>query len=389
MADQLRQLPLDALHLELGGKMVPFAGYEMPVQYPMGVKAEHLHVRAKAGLFDVSHMGQAVLAAPGSEDHEAVARLIEELVPGEIVKLGPGRIRYTLLLDERGGILDDLMISRFPAGPDADGKLFLVVNAAVKDQDFSLIERHFGERASLLVLDRSLLALQGPAAHEVLATLDPEAADMPFMSTRAATLEGAEVAISRCGYTGEDGYEVSVANKDAERVARRLLEHPDVEPIGLGARDSLRLEAGLCLYGHDMDATDSPVSAGLTFAIGKRRRAEGGFRGAERVIRELHEGTDALRVGLKPLGRAPAREGAEVRSLDGEPIGRVTSGGFGPSYDAPVAMGRVRTPFAEPGTKVHLLVRGKPLEAEVVKLPFVEQRYYRGPGAAAEQGKTP
>lgn len=382
MADTLKTLPLDGLHRELGGKMVPFAGYEMPVQYPMGVKAEHLHVRSKAGLFDVSHMGQASLSLPDGvgEDgsHAEIAGLIEELVPGEITKLGPGRIRYTLLLDEHGGVLDDLMITRFPAEVGADGKLFLVVNAAVKDQDFALIEKHFAGRADLQVLDRCLLALQGPTAHEVIGAIDPGAADMPFMSMRTMMIEGRPAAISRCGYTGEDGYEISVAPEHAEAVARQLLEHPDVEPIGLGARDSLRLEAGLCLYGHDMDATDTPVSAGLTFAIGKRRREEGGFPGAERIIRELRDGTDTLRVGIKPLGRAPAREGVEVQSVDGDAIGTVTSGGFGPTYDAPVAMGRVKTAFAKPGTKVHLIVRGKPLDAEIVQLPFVEQRYYRG-----------
>ena len=373
MTDDLKRLPLDALHREIGGKMVPFAGYEMPVQYPMGVKAEHLHVRSKAGLFDVSHMGQAELVSDG--DHETTARLIEELVPGEIVGLKPGRIRYTLLLDERGGVLDDLMVTRLP---DRVGRLFLVVNAAVKGQDFALMERHFAGRARLEVMDRSLLALQGPTAHAVMAGLDPDAATMPFMSMRETTLGGVPVRLSRCGYTGEDGYEISVANADAEGLARSLLDHPDVAPIGLGARDSLRLEAGLCLYGHDMDARDTPVSAGLTFAIGKRRREEGGFAGAERVVRELREGTETLRVGLKPLGRAPAREGAEVQSEDGAPIGTVTSGGFGPTFDAPVAMGRVKTAYAEPGTRVRLIVRGKPLDAEVVRLPFVEQRYYRG-----------
>ncbi len=371
--DDLKRLPLDGLHVEVGSKMVPFAGYLMPVQYGLGVKGEHLHVRQKAGLFDVSHMGQAVLTAREG-GHEAVACLIEELVPGEILRLPKGRIRYTVLLNEEGGVLDDLMITR----TDRDGELFLVVNAAVKDQDFALIEEKLGGRASLRILDRCLLALQGPAAHEVIGALDPAAPEMPFMSMRETQLGGVPVTLSRCGYTGEDGYEISVANADAEGLARRLLAHEDVEPIGLGARDSLRLEAGLCLYGHDMDPNDSPVSASIAFAIGKRRREEGGFPGAERILRELHEGTDSLRVGLKPLGRAPAREGAEVRSADGETIGTVTSGGFGPSYDGPVAMGRVRTSHAEPGTKVNIIVRGKPLGAEVVRLPFVEQRYYRG-----------
>ncbi|MBB4658506.1 glycine cleavage system aminomethyltransferase GcvT [Parvularcula dongshanensis] len=367
----LKTLPLDALHRELGGKMVPFAGYEMPVQYAMGVKGEHLHVREKAGLFDVSHMGQAFLTA---SDHAEAASAIETLVPGEIAGLSPGRIRYTVLLADDGGVLDDLMITR----TEEDGKLFLVVNAATKDADFALIEEKLAGRAKLDVLGRSLLALQGPLAHTVIGALDPMAPEMPFMSMRHTQLEGIPVTLSRCGYTGEDGYEISVANSDAEALARRLLAHEDVAPIGLGARDSLRLEAGLCLYGHDLTEADTPVSAAITFAIGKRRRQEGGFPGAERILRELKEGCEAVRVGLRPLGRAPAREGVEVRSAEGEVIGAVTSGGFGPTFDAPVAMGRVEARFAEPGTVVHLMVRGKPMEAEVVRLPFVPQRYYRG-----------
>lgn len=378
----LKQLPLGDLHRELGGKMVPFAGYEMPVQYEKGVKAEHLHVREKAGLFDVSHMGQAFLEGPrlGEEGaHQDVANAIEQLVPGEIRKLGRGRIRYTVLLNDDGGILDDLMITRLPAAED-EGRLFLVVNAAVKEQDFALIRERLSAFANLLVLEnRALLALQGPTAHKVIGDFIPEAAEMPFMTAMDAEFEGLPILISRCGYTGEDGYELSIPADEAEFVARRLLAHDDVEPIGLGARDSLRLEAGLCLYGHDMTEAQSPVEASLQFAIGKRRRTEGGFPGAERIMKELTHGCSSVRVGIRPLGRAPAREGVEIQSTDGEVIGKVTSGGFGPTYDAPVAMGYVNAAQAEPGSKVNLIVRGKAMEAEIVTLPFVEQRYYRAP----------
>jgi aminomethyltransferase len=378
----LKTLPLDALHRELGGRMVPFAGYEMPVQYEAGIKSEHLHVRHKAGLFDVSHMGQAFLEVRdglGTEEaHLAVADAIETLIPGEIRKLGRGRIRYSLLLNDSGGIMDDLMVTRLP--DDADqGRLFLVVNAAVKDKDFAHIRERLGSRAELTVLDgRALLALQGPTAHIVMDELVPGAGEMPFMSMLDTTLDGLPMILSRCGYTGEDGYELSVPAEEAEGVARRLLAFDDVEPIGLGARDSLRLEAGLCLYGHDMDENQSPVSSGLVFAIGKRRREEGGFPGHERIARELSAGCSSVRVGIKPSGRAPAREGVEIQSTDGVSIGTVTSGGFGPSVDGPVAMGYVDHAYAEPGTTVQLLVRGKAMPAEIVRLPFVEQRYYRG-----------
>ncbi|MEM9810971.1 MAG: glycine cleavage system aminomethyltransferase GcvT [Pseudomonadota bacterium] len=378
MTESLKSLPLDALHRELGGKMVPFAGYQMPVQYPLGVKAEHLWTREKAGLFDVSHMGQAVLSVE-SGSHEDVAGLIEELVPGEIKKLGKGRIRYSVLLNNDGGILDDLMIARFPAETDREGALFLVVNAAVKDQDYAYLEDKLGGRAKLEVLDRSLLAIQGPAAADVIAGYDLNAAQMPFMSTKASSIDGIPVTLSRCGYTGEDGYELSVANDDADRLARLLLSHDAVEAIGLGARDSLRLEAGLCLYGHDMTHQDNPIAANLTFTIGKRRRMEGGFLGAETILSELESGTETIRVGIKPAGRAPAREGAEIKTSDGEPIGKVTSGGFGPSVGGPIAMGYVTSDHAQNGTDIMLDIRGKLHPAVVAPLPFVESRYYRGP----------
>ncbi|GGY54857.1 glycine cleavage system aminomethyltransferase GcvT [Parvularcula lutaonensis] len=378
MSDDTKKLPLNDLHEELGGKMVPFAGYSMPVQFPTGVKEEHLWVRENAGLFDVSHMGQAFLSVE-SGNHGEVAGLLEKLVPGEIQKLGKGRIRYTLLLNDEGGILDDLMVTRLPENLDREGQLFLVVNAAVKEQDYKYIEEQLGDRAKLEVLDRCLLAIQGPKAHEVIAGFDPEAAEMPFMSVRASKIDGVPVLLSRCGYTGEDGYEISVANGNAEKIARLLLDDERVKPIGLGARDSLRLEAGLCLYGHDMNPEISPVGAALTFAIGKRRREEGGFAGAERVLRELNEGCSPIRVGIKPSGRAPAREGVEIKTADGETIGKVTSGGFGPTVEGPVAMGYVPAQYAEEGTDIMLDIRGKLHPAQVVRLPFIEPRYYRGP----------
>ncbi|MEM9837738.1 MAG: glycine cleavage system aminomethyltransferase GcvT [Pseudomonadota bacterium] len=380
MSSDLKILPLDALHRELGGKMVPFAGYEMPVQYTLGVKDEHLWTRSKAGLFDVSHMGQATLTVDGASNAD-VAALIEELVPGEIQKLGKGKIRYSLLMAPDGGVLDDLMITRFPEASEREGTLFLVVNAAVKEQDYATIDAALGDRAKLEVLDRALLALQGPGAAAVISDLDPEAATMPFMSMRETQLEGIDVMLSRCGYTGEDGFEISVAPQDADRLARFLLARDEVEAIGLGARDSLRLEAGLCLYGHDMTPATSPVEANLLFALGKRRRAEGGFRGADRVLAELEGGAKTLRVGIKPRGRAPAREGTLIKAEDGSEIGTVTSGGFGPTVEGPVAMGYVQSAYADEGTEIFLDIRGKLHPADVVRLPFVEPRYYRGPKA--------
>ncbi|ADM09413.1 Glycine cleavage system T protein [Parvularcula bermudensis HTCC2503] len=383
-----KRLPLDALHRELGAKMVPFAGYEMPIQYKEGIKAEHLHVREKAGLFDVSHMGQAYLTSDrvGSEaDHAKVAAAIETLVPGEISQLKRGRIRYTVLLNEEGGILDDLMITRLPTAAD-DGRLFLVVNAAVKSRDFDVMADRLADQARLDVLDqRALLALQGPKAHEVMASLIPQTEEMPFMSAMDAELDGLPILVSRCGYTGEDGFELSVPADQARSVAERLLDHEAVEPIGLGARDSLRLEAGLCLYGHDMNETISPVAASLSFAIGKRRRMEGGFPGAERVMAELTHGCSQVRVGLRPLGRAPAREGTEIHHNDGASIGIVTSGTFGPTVDGPIAMGYVDRDYSQPGQAVSLMIRGKAHPAEIVRLPFIEPRYFRG---TAKGGKA-
>ncbi|MEM8771897.1 MAG: glycine cleavage system aminomethyltransferase GcvT [Pseudomonadota bacterium] len=383
MNDNLNKTPLNALHHELGAKMAPFAGYEMPIQYPMGVLKEHLHTRNKAGLFDVSHMGQAWLTTTksekGAEDaHAAIAHAMETLVPGEIRKLKNGGMRYSVLLNKAGGIVDDLMITR-PAMKSGDGMLFLVVNAACKDNDYALIQSKLDGAARLDVIkDRALLALQGPSAVSVLEALIPGSADQKFMTMRPVEWDGAYVLVSRCGYTGEDGFEISVENKDAEKLARALLHHDDVEPIGLGARDSLRLEAGLCLYGNDLTEETTPVEGNIAFSIGKRRRAEGGFPGADKILEELANGAARLRVGILPEGRAPAREGAEIQSPDGETVGMVTSGGFGPSLGGPMAMGYVAAPFAETGTKVQLMVRGKALPARIADMPFVEQRYYRG-----------
>jgi aminomethyltransferase len=379
----LKRTPLHALHLSLGAKMVEFAGYDMPVQYPDGVLKEHLWTRARAGLFDVSHMGQAFLRTTekpkGTEEaHASVSAALEALVPGEVLKLKRGAMRYSVLLNDEGGVLDDLMITR-PAMASGDGSLFLVVNAACKEQDFALLQSKLASRVKLDIAgDRALIAVQGPKAAAVIDSHFPGAAAQPFMSMRPLEWRGTHVLLSRCGYTGEDGFEISVPDADAERFARALLDHPDVAPIGLGARDSLRLEAGLCLYGHDLDATTSPVEGAIAFVLGKRRREEAGFPGAARILRELKDGPKRLRVGLRPEGRAPAREGAEIVDSSGARIGVVTSGGFGPTLNAPVAMGYVDASHAKTGTQVSLMVRGKPLPAVVADMPFVPHAYYRG-----------
>jgi aminomethyltransferase len=371
MSDQsLEKTPLHALHVELGARMVPFAGYDMPVQYKTGIVAEHLHTRSEAGLFDVSHMGQLRL------DGADAARALEALVPGEIQALKPGRMRYTLLTEAQGGILDDLMVT------NRGDHLFLVVNAACKADDTAHLKRGLEPRIKVTPLpERALLALQGPKAAAVLARFAPAAAAMPFMSAEQYSLDGIPCLVSRSGYTGEDGYEISVPTDAAERLARRLLREAEVKPIGLGARDTLRLEAGLCLYGHDIDRGTTPVEADLGFALGKRRREEGGFLGAETILRQLREGTTRMRVGIRPEGRAPAREGTEIVDAAGGIIGRVTSGGFGPSIDAPIAMGYVAAAHAAIGSPVALMVRGTARPARIVSMPFVPHRYYRGPAA--------
>jgi len=368
----LATTPLHALHVARGARMVPFAGYEMPVQYE-GIIAEHLHTRAAAGLFDVSHMGQMFLIGL---DHETTARALESLVAADLVELGRGRQRYTQLLDEEGGILDDLMVTR-AADPDEDGVLMLVVNASRKAADAEHLERALPPDVKLLRAEqRTLIALQGPAAAAVLARHAPDTAAMAFLSAASARFDGIECHVSRSGYTGEDGYEISVKAIRVRAIVERLLAHADVRLIGLGARDSLRLEAGLCLYGHDIDASTSPVEAGLAWSIGKRRRREGGFPGASRILDELQRGPARQRVGLEIDGRIPAREGAEIRA-EGAAIGRVTSGGFGPSVGRPIAMGYVERRFATPGMAAIVAVRGRELPARIVPLPFVPHRYHR------------
>ena len=374
----LKKTPLTGLHESLGGRMVPFAGYAMPVQFE-GIIAEHAWTRQKAGLFDVSHMGQRVLSGP---DHETTAQALEALTPGAFQTLAAGRMRYTLLLNEAGGILDDLMVTR-SASPGDDGKLMLVVNAACKDADDAHIRAHLPAGVEYITIeDRALLALQGPAAADVLAGHCAKAAGLTFMTATSAEFMLADgrmidCHVSRSGYTGEDGFELSVPSADAEAVARALLADDLVKPIGLGARDSLRLEAGLPLYGHDLDATTSPVEAGLTFAVAKARREAGTFPGAKRILTELADGPTRKLAGIRPSGRAPVREGAQILSPDGAAIGVVTSGGFGPTFGGPVAMGYVDPAFADPGRDVQVAGRRGPEAAAISALPFVPHNYVR------------
>ena len=363
---EFKRTPLFELHRELDGRMVPFAGWEMPLQYSKGIIQEHGHCRAAAALFDVSHMGQMAVRGPDP------AAAIERLVPGDVQALAPGRARYTVLTNERGGIQDDLIVSRTEDG------LFVVVNAGRRDADLAHLRAALEPEHEVEELaDRALLALQGPQAEAVLVQLAPAAAELRFMSTAEMEVAGSRARVSRLGYTGEDGFEISVAAKHAEYLARALLAIEGVEPAGLGARDSLRLEAGLCLYGHEIDAATTPIEAGLGWTIGKRRRAEGGFAGADTILRQIADGPAKKLVGIVPEGRAPAREGAPIQNRQGQPIGHVTSGGFGPSVNRPLAMGYVETAHAVPGTKVAVVVRGKALPAEVTALPFVPHRYKR------------
>jgi aminomethyltransferase len=362
----LKTTPLDSWHRARGARMVPFAGYAMPVQY-QGVLAEHLHCRAAAALFDVSHMGQATVTGAGA------AAALERLVPGDLLGLQPGRQRYTLLTNEAGGIIDDLMVANLGAE-----RLFLVVNASRKDTDFTHIAANLTEGVQLHPHeDRALLALQGPAAAAVLARIGPDAARLAFMGVAAVTLAGIGCLVSRSGYTGEDGFEISVAADHADALAQRLVAEPEVAPAGLGARDSLRLEAGLCLYGNDIDELTTPVEAGLGWVIGRRRRDAWDFPGAAAVRDQLRHGVHRHRVGIRPDGRAPARAHAEIVAADGTAAGTVTSGGFSPTLKAPIAMGYVRRDLVADGTPLHLIVRGKPLPARVVPLPFVPHGYAR------------
>lgn len=373
-AGPLQTTPLHALHLELGARMAPFAGYDMPIQYPTGVLQEHLHTRAHAGLFDVSHMGQVRLSGAGAP------AALEALVPVDVVGLESGQQRYALFTNESGGILDDLMIARL------GDEWLIVVNAACKAQDIAHLERHLAGKCVVEPLpDRALIALQGPEASAVLARLAPRAAAMKFMQIARLDIGGADCVVSRSGYTGEDGYEISIPNAQAEALARRLLAEAEVKPIGLGARDSLRLEAGLCLYGHDIDATTTPVEASLVWALSKARRAggarAGGYPGADVVERQLRDGAARKRVGLRGLDRTPVREGAEIfagADKEAARIGQVTSGGPGPTCGAPVALAYLAAGQAAPGTKVFAEVRGRRVPMEVCRTPFTPQRYYRG-----------
>ncbi|GAA0778642.1 glycine cleavage system aminomethyltransferase GcvT [Roseibium denhamense] len=375
----LKQTPLFDLHVELGARMVPFAGYSMPVQYKAGIMAEHLQTRSKAGLFDVSHMGQAFLVGP---DHETTARALEALTPSNFVELKPGKQRYTVLLNDQGGVIDDLMVTR-SISEDDDGRLMLVVNAARKEIDYAHFRSRLPDNVKLeAVDDRALIAVQGPEAVAAVAAHAPKAAELGFMEAASMEFDGIDCHIARAGYTGEDGVEMSVPAGAAEAIARALLADDRVEAIGLGARDSLRLEAGLCLYGHDIDETTSPVEGAITFCMQKRRREEGGFPGDGRILAELKDGAGRVRVGLRLEGKAPAREGAEIAlPEDGPVIGTVTSGGFAPTVGAPIAMGYVPAGKAAPGTALDLIVRGRRLPATVTAMPFVPNRYFRKSGS--------
>jgi aminomethyltransferase len=369
----LKTTPLHGAHIAAGARMVPFAGYDMPVQYPEGVLKEHLWTREHAGLFDVSHMGQAKLRGV------APLAAFEEVVPGDFINLKAGKQKYSVLLNRQGGIIDDLMAGR-PTLLDGtcDDGLFVVVNGACKDNDYAVMADELGPQVSIERLeDRALLALQGPEAAAVFQAHAPEAAGMVFMDVRRLTAFGHELIVSRSGYTGEDGYEISIPAAAAVAVWDTLLADPRVKPIGLGARDSLRLEAGLPLYGHDLDETVSPVEGDLAFAINKNRREQRDFPGAARIVRELAEGPPRMRVALKVLEGAPAREGAEIADASGEVIGVVTSGGFSPVLKQGIAIGFVTPGHAEVGGRLNVIVRGKPQAAEVVKTPFVPHRYVR------------
>ena len=365
----LKRTPLHALHKELGARLVPFAGYEMPVQYPTGILAEHAQTRTAAGLFDVSHMGQVRLTAKAGQN---AARALETLVPGDIAGLQPGQQRYTQFTNDTGGILDDLMVT------STGDHLLLVVNAACKDADLGHIQAHLSNACEIEpMFSRGLLALQGPQAARALARLAPAVATMKFMTGAFVTIDGAQCYVTRSGYTGGDGFEISTPADRAEPIARRLLAEPEVKPIGLGARDSLRLEAGLCLYGHDIDTTTTPIEAGLLWSIGKERRAQGGFPGATAIQKQIAEGAPRKRVGLLPDGKAIAREGTEI-AIDGTVVGKVTSGGFAPTLGRAIAMGYVERSQSATGTRVELVVRGKPVPADIVPMPFVKHAYYRG-----------
>ena len=362
-----KTVPLDSLHRELGAKMVPFAGYDMPVQFPAGVMAEHTHTRANAGLFDVSHMGQVRLHGP----HSATA--LETLLPGDITALDAGRTRYSMFTNDQGGILDDLMVTQH------GDYLYLVINAACKEADIAHLRNNLSGECELEVIeDRALLALQGPKAVDVMARFSKATRHMSFMSASELHIADIPCFITRSGYTGEDGFEISVPLDATEDLARLLLGEEEVMPVGLGARDSLRLEAGLCLYGNDIDETTTPIEAGLIWTISKRRRAEGGFPGDHVIQQQIADGAPRKRVGIQPEGRAPARAHTEITDSNGTVIGEVTSGGFGPTVGGPIAMGYVEKAHAKIGTDINLLIRGKSMPAKVCSTTFVPHNYFSG-----------
>ena len=385
--DALKSTPLTASHRARGGRMVAFGGYDMPVQYPLGVLKEHLWAREHAGAFDVSHMGPAflrlnTLTGDADADHQAVAALVEPLICGDIRRLKPGQIRYTLLLNADGGARDDLMIGR-PAAPDRQGSLYIVVNAGTKEADFAALAAAAGDCASLTRADDgALIALQGPEAATALETVIPGVASLGFMTYRVDDFSGHAITVARCGYTGDDGFEILAPAAIGDVLWGRLLADDRVQPIGLGARDSLRLEAGLPLYGHDLDETVSPFEASLDFAVSKRRLKAGDIPGAARLAREAAGDLTRVRVGLRVLEGAPAREGAMIADATGQSVGVVTSGGFSPTLSAPIAMGYIPPALAAPGTRLVVVVRGKAQAAQVVALPFVPHRYFRQPAAA-------
>ena len=360
----LKLSPINDLHLRYGARMVSFSGYSMPLQYKMGVKQEHIHTRTKAGLFDVSHMGQMRLKG------DEVKTELERLVPSDIKSLNGGEMRYTVFLNENGGILDDLIVT------NASDHLFVVVNAACRQKDVAFLRRNL--RCDIEELeDRALLAIQGPLSETILKMIAPGVVDLKFMSSGEFYICGVECFVTRSGYTGEDGFEISMPSKMAEEIAETILRHEDAELIGLGARDSLRLEAGLCLYGQDLKETTTPVEANLGWTVGKRRRQEGGFPGSEIIIRQLKDGVSTRRYGLRPDGRAPARAGTEIFDLEDNKIGAISSGGFGPTVGAPIAMAYIDSPSIETGSKVSVLVRDNLLPATIVALPFITPNYRR------------
>ncbi len=364
-------------HVSQNGRMVDFAGYDLPVQFE-GIVAEHTHTRTKASLFDVSHMGQITVS--GSDDTSSLA-VLETLFPGNLKNLKPGGMRYTVLLNENGGIEDDLIVTRPAEGQAPDGTIFIVVNAARKHHDLAIMQKFFGDKLSLkLHEDKALLALQGPLAATVLATLCDAPNQLSFMKSMPEKIAGIECQISRCGYTGEDGFEISVANADATKIAKALYADERVKPAGLGARDSLRLEAGLCLYGHDMNDQINPVEANILFAIGKQRRTEGGFVGDTAVLKSIQQGAKNIRVGIVFEGRMPVREGAEIVDANGNKIGAVTSGTSAPTFGSPIAFAYVPAELSALKTPITAIVRGKPVLGHVAALPFVPQNYARQPG---------